>query len=77
MAGCGTRGFSACVMTSGHQRWCGRFDVSASEYRLRVDGHDVAIANPDKLLFPEDHISKRELVDYYQRVAPRMLSVSP
>ena len=48
--------------------------MSTGEYQLRVDGHDVAIANPDKLLFPEDHISKRELVDYYQRVAPRMLS---
>jgi len=38
-----------------------------------VDGHDVAITHPDKVLFPEDGLTKRDLVDYYCRLAPRML----
>ncbi len=31
------------------------------------------ISSPDKLLFPADGISKRELADYYQLVAPSIL----
>ena len=38
-----------------------------------LDGHEIAISNPDKVLFPADGITKGELVDYYQRIADRML----
>ena len=38
-----------------------------------VDGHQIAITHPDKIMFPEDQISKGELVDYYGRIAQRML----
>ena len=31
------------------------------------------ISNPDKLLFPDDGITKADLVDYYTRVAPVMV----
>src|SRR5207245_4562633 len=31
------------------------------------------ITHPDKVLFPEDGITKRELADYYERVAPLMV----
>ena len=40
---------------------------------LTVDGHQVTITHPDKVLFPEDGLTKRDLVDYYGRVAAKML----
>lgn len=33
----------------------------------------MKVSHPDKLLFPDDGITKGELVAYYQTVAPRML----
>jgi bifunctional non-homologous end joining protein LigD len=33
----------------------------------------VRISHPDKVLFPDDGITKADLVDYYQQVAPLML----
>src|SRR2546428_71436 len=39
----------------------------------RVDGHEITISNPDKVLFPDDGIPKGDLVDYYGRIAERML----
>ncbi len=41
---------------------------------LRADGHRITISNPDKVLFPDDGITKGDLVDYYARIAARMLS---
>src|SRR5207245_8611646 len=38
-----------------------------------VDGHRITISHPDKVLFPEDGISKGDLVEYYARIADRML----
>jgi bifunctional non-homologous end joining protein LigD len=38
-----------------------------------VDGHEITVSNPDKVLFPDDGITKGELVDYYERIAGRML----
>jgi len=38
-----------------------------------VDGHPITITSPDKVLFPDDGITKGDLVDYYQRIAGRML----
>lgn len=34
---------------------------------------DIAASNPDKAIFPEDGLTKADLVDYYRRIAPRML----
>ncbi len=34
---------------------------------------NVRITHPDKPIFPEDAITKGDLIDYYQRIAPRML----
>jgi bifunctional non-homologous end joining protein LigD len=39
----------------------------------RVDGHEIMVTHPEKVLFPEDGITKGELVEYYQRIADRML----
>ena len=35
--------------------------------------HRVQVSNPDKVLFPDDAITKGDLVAYYRTVAPRML----
>src|SRR5215469_15897700 len=40
---------------------------------LHVDGHDVNITRPEKILFPEDGITKGDLIRYYQRISPWML----
>jgi bifunctional non-homologous end joining protein LigD len=40
---------------------------------VRVDGREIQISRPEKVLFPEDAITKGELIEYYARIAPRML----
>ena len=39
------------------------------ESTIRVGGRDVRITRPEKVLFPDDGITKQELVDYYRRMA--------
>jgi bifunctional non-homologous end joining protein LigD len=40
---------------------------------LHIDGHDIKVTHPEKALFPEDGITKGELVDYYRRIAGYMV----
>ncbi|HSO26916.1 MAG TPA: hypothetical protein VLS48_02520, partial [Anaerolineales bacterium] len=40
---------------------------------LELDGHQVKISSPEKLLFPAAGITKADMVDYYVRIAPVML----
>jgi bifunctional non-homologous end joining protein LigD len=40
---------------------------------VRVDRREVEISRPEKILFPADGITKGELVEYYARIAPRIL----
>jgi len=40
---------------------------------VRIGRRIVEITNPEKLLFPNDGITKWQLVDYYRRIAPTML----
>ena len=40
---------------------------------VRVDGREIQISRPEKVLFPDDGITKGELIEYYARIAPRML----
>jgi bifunctional non-homologous end joining protein LigD len=42
--------------------------------QVSVGGRSVPLSNPDKELFPEDGITKAELVDYYRGVARPMLT---
>src|SRR5438552_12078067 len=43
---------------------------SRSEHEtLRIDGHEVSISNPQKILFPGAGYTKRHLVQYYLAVA--------
>lgn len=41
--------------------------------RIGVGGHAIELGNPDKVLFPEAGFVKRDLADYYRRVAEVML----
>lgn len=41
---------------------------------LKVGKYNVAISNPDKILFPKAKITKLDLIEYYQEIAPIMLS---
>src|SRR6202011_582506 len=38
-----------------------------------IDGHKITITHPDKVVFPADGITKGELAEYYQSIAPRMI----
>ena len=40
---------------------------------VRVGRQDVKITHPGKVLFPPDGITKRDLFDYYERIASWML----
>lgn len=42
---------------------------------LEVDGYEVRLSNPDKVLFPGAGLTKRDLVDHYLRCAPVMLDL--
>jgi bifunctional non-homologous end joining protein LigD len=46
--------------------------TDASQVR-NVDGHDLKLANLNKLYWPEDDITKRDLLNYYYQVAPYIL----
>ena len=47
--------------------------VAALKGVVRVDGREVEISRPEKVLFPDDGITKGELIEYYARIAPWML----
>src|ERR1700736_3772444 len=38
-----------------------------------IDGHEITITHPDKVLFPKDGITKGELAEYFEQIAPRMI----
>ncbi|MBN2205351.1 MAG: non-homologous end-joining DNA ligase [Thermoleophilia bacterium] len=40
---------------------------------IEVDGRSVEVSREDKVLFPEDGVTKGDLIEYYRRVAPVML----
>jgi bifunctional non-homologous end joining protein LigD len=42
-------------------------------HTIQLDGHDIALSNPDKVLYPHDDITKGDVVDYYRAVAEVML----
>ncbi|WP_344481372.1 non-homologous end-joining DNA ligase [Glycomyces endophyticus] len=40
---------------------------------ISVEGRDIEVSRLDKELFPEDHVSKGDLIDHYRAVARAML----
>ncbi|WP_327321633.1 non-homologous end-joining DNA ligase [Streptomyces sp. NBC_01210] len=42
-------------------------------YKVRAGRRTVEIHRPDKVMFPDDGLTKADLVDYYRRIAPFML----
>jgi bifunctional non-homologous end joining protein LigD len=47
--------------------------MAAEKTLVRVGSREIGITRPDKVLFPDDGINKAELIDYYARIAPRIL----
>lgn len=47
--------------------------MTRTDLVTRIDGHEIAITRPGKILFPQDGITKAELIHYYERIAPLLL----
>ncbi|MGI8793058.1 MAG: non-homologous end-joining DNA ligase [Acidimicrobiales bacterium] len=41
---------------------------------VEIDGHEISLTNLDKVLYPETGFTKGEVIDYYARIAPVLLS---
>lgn len=41
---------------------------------MKVDGSEVEIKNTDKVFFPDENFTKGDVIDYYYRAAPHILS---
>src|SRR5947199_383159 len=44
---------------------------------MRAGRRDVPLTHPDKVLFPDDGITKADLAAYYRDAAPRMVDLVP
>lgn len=44
-----------------------------SDPEIKIGEHIVTITHPNKMIFPQGKILKKEVIDYYQRIAPTML----
>jgi bifunctional non-homologous end joining protein LigD len=40
---------------------------------IRANGHIIKLSHTERIYFPEDGITKRELIDYYRTIAPLFL----
>ncbi len=47
--------------------------ADAKESILTIDGHRLKFTNLDKLYYPDDGIAKRDLINYYDAVAPLLV----
>jgi len=59
----------AAALRDGHCHCCG---VAALETTVRAGRRQVRITHPEKVLFPDDGITKADLAAYYAAVAPMM-----
>ncbi|GAS89294.1 DNA primase small subunit [Mycolicibacterium brisbanense] len=49
--------------------WDSYHELMAGGVTLDVDGLQVSVSNPDKVIFPDANVTKRDLIDYYLAVA--------
>lgn len=47
--------------------------ATKDSYTLKVDRHSITITNPDRILFPKDKLTKLDLINYYDEIAPIMI----
>jgi bifunctional non-homologous end joining protein LigD len=47
--------------------------MAATKTPVQVGGRSLALSNLDKVLWPEDGITKAELIEYYTRMSPYLL----
>ena len=40
---------------------------------VEIDKHKIELSNLEKTLYPDDHIVKAEIVQYYLKIAPTLL----
>src|SRR5512144_3015596 len=40
---------------------------------VSIEGHELKLSNPHKVLYPEAAFTKAQVIDYYARVAPVLL----
>jgi bifunctional non-homologous end joining protein LigD len=45
----------------------------STKVEVAVDGRQLTLSNLDKVLYPEAHFTKAEVIDYYTRIAPVLL----
>ena len=44
-----------------------------TDKKIKIGAHTVELSNLEKVLFPDDGITKGDLIDYYQHIAETML----
>ena len=49
-------------------------DLKGREATVDIDGHRLKLTNLDKIFFPKDGWKKRDLLEFYDRVSPWLLS---
>ncbi len=77
---CAPRFSSACATTSRRQKSAARrfpppgfLPTDKKEVTTEIDGHSLKFTNLDKIYYPEDGYTKRDLLNYYDSVAPLLL----
>ncbi|HEX8003138.1 MAG TPA: non-homologous end-joining DNA ligase [Mycobacteriales bacterium] len=45
----------------------------SAKVEVAVDGRQLTLSNLDKVLYPQAHFTKAEVIDYYSRIAPVLL----
>ena len=47
--------------------------AASTKVEVAVDGRQLTLSNLDKVLYPQAHFTKAEVIDYYSRMAPVLL----
>src|SRR3954470_19216273 len=48
--------------------------TGAGRIRVDIDGRELSLSNLDKVLYPAAGFRKADVIDYYRRIAPAMLT---